>query len=112
MRQDGCIDPSLNSHYALFLGTSSPWKVTKVNLELELSRVVIDVSHDSKKLLCPDCAKPSSQRDLAPLRESDALKIPKNLKLQITLEHSTQQLVRFLFCPDGYLDRTTPTSLA
>jgi transposase len=62
------MSPSLNSHYALLLDLNSPWKVTKVNLEIEQSRVVIEVSHDSKKVACPDCGKPSLQRDLAPIR--------------------------------------------
>ena len=62
------MSPSLNSHYALLLGLNSPWKVAKVNLEMEQSRVVIEVSHDSSMMACPDCAKPAPQRDLAPLR--------------------------------------------
>lgn len=62
------MPPSLNSHYALLLGLNSPWKVTKVNLELEQSRVIIEVGNDSKQVVCPDCQKPSSRRDLAPVR--------------------------------------------
>lgn len=62
------MSPSLNSHYALLLALKSPWKVAKVNLELDQSRVVIDVVHGSENVACPDCGKPSSQRDLAPSR--------------------------------------------
>lgn len=63
------MSPSLNSHYSLLLGLNTPWKVAEVNLEMEQSRVVIDVCHDSKEVVCPDCQKPSPQRDLAPLRK-------------------------------------------
>lgn len=62
------MSPSLNSHYALLLGLKSPWKVSKVNLELDQSRVVIDVVHGPANVACPDCGKLSSQRDLAPSR--------------------------------------------
>ena len=62
------MSPSLNSHYSLLLGLNTPWKVAKVNLEMEQSRVVIDVRHGSGKVACPDCGKLSSQRDLAPSR--------------------------------------------
>jgi transposase len=62
------MSPSLNSHYSLLLGLNTPWKVAKVNLEMEQSRVVVDVSHGSGKVACPDCGKLSSQRDLAPSR--------------------------------------------
>jgi len=62
------MSPSLNSHYSLLLGLQSPWKVAKVNLEMEPHRVVIDVSHGPGKVACPDCGKLSSQRDLAPAR--------------------------------------------
>ena len=62
------MSPSLNSHYSLLLGLKSPWKVAKVNLEMEQHRVVIEVSHGSGKVACPDCGKLSAQRDLAPAR--------------------------------------------
>ena len=62
------MSPSLNSHYSLLLGLQSPWKVAKVNLEIEQRRVVIDVVHGSGKVVCPDCEKLSPQRDLAPVR--------------------------------------------
>lgn len=62
------MSPSLNSHYSLLLGLQSPWKVAKVNLEMEPNRVILDVSHDPGKVACPDCGKLSPQRDLAPLR--------------------------------------------
>jgi len=62
------MSPSLNSHYALLLGLKTPWKVSKVNLEMEQSRVVIEVNHDSNKMTCPDCGTLSTQRDLAPSR--------------------------------------------
>lgn len=63
------MSPSLNSHYSLLLGLNTPWKVAEVNLEMEQSRVVIDVVHDCKEVICPGCQKPSPQRDLAPLRK-------------------------------------------
>jgi transposase len=62
------MSPSLNSHYSLLLGLQTPWKVAKVNLEMEPSRVVIEVSHGSQEVACPDCGKLSPQRDRAPLR--------------------------------------------
>lgn len=62
------MSPSLNSHYSLLLGLQTPWKVTKVNLQLEQSRVVIEVVHGSKEVACPDCGKVSPQRDHAPSR--------------------------------------------
>ena len=62
------MSPSLNSHYSLLLGLQTPWKVTEVSLEMEKSRVVIKVSHDSKKVACPDCGMVSPQRDCAPSR--------------------------------------------
>lgn len=62
------MSPSLNNHYSLLLGLKSPWKVAKVNLEMERSRVVIDVSHGTGKVACPDCGELSAQRDLAPIR--------------------------------------------
>ena len=62
------MSPSLNSHHALLLGLKSPWKVDKVNLEMERSRVVIEVSHGPKDVACPDCGKTASQRDPAPSR--------------------------------------------
>ena len=62
------MSPSLNSHYSLLLGLQSPWKVAKVNLEMEPHRVVIDVNHGPGKVACPDCGELSPQRDLAPAR--------------------------------------------
>lgn len=59
---------SLNSHYTLLLGLETPWKVAKVNLELEESRVVIEVHHGAGKVSCPDCGKLCSSRDCAPSR--------------------------------------------
>jgi len=63
------MPPTLNSHYALLLGLENPWKVTKVNLEIDQSRVTIEVSNDSKKVVCPDCSKTSSRRDLGTVRK-------------------------------------------
>lgn len=62
------MSPSLNSHYNLLLGLKTPWKVTHVNLEMEESRVVIEIKYGSKKVQCPDCGKSCSLRDHAPLR--------------------------------------------
>ena len=62
------MSPSLNSHYSLLLGLQTPWKVTKVDLEIERSHVVIEVGHSSKEVACPDCGNVSPQRDCAPSR--------------------------------------------
>jgi transposase len=59
---------SLNSHYALLLGLETPWKVAKVNLDVEESRVVIEVHHGVGKVSCPDCGELCSPRDCAPSR--------------------------------------------
>ncbi len=59
---------SLNSHYTLLLGLETPWKVVKVNLEMEESRVVIEVHHGAGKVSCPDCGGLCSPRDCAPSR--------------------------------------------
>lgn len=62
------MSPSLNSHYSLLLGLNTPWEVAKVNLDMEQSRVTIEVSHNAGRVTCPDCEKLCSQRDLAPSR--------------------------------------------
>ena len=62
------MSPSLNDHYSLLLGLKNPWRVAEVNLEIEQSRVVIEVIHDAKEVACHDCGKTSPQRDRAPAR--------------------------------------------
>lgn len=59
----------LQSHYSLLLGLEEPWKVASVNLLLEESKVVIQVTNNSKRGCCSDCGKACKIKDHAPQRE-------------------------------------------
>ena len=46
----------LHHHYSLLLGLDTPWKVTAVDLQIEASKVVIQVEHKGGKEPCAECA--------------------------------------------------------
>lgn len=49
----------------MLLGLAEPWSVSKVDLDLEASQVVIVVEHSKKTLCCPDCSQRCSLKDHA-----------------------------------------------
>ena len=59
----------LHSHYRQLLGLETPWKVTAVNLQMEESKVVIQIENNSKEGTCPDCDKACKIRDHAAQRQ-------------------------------------------
>lgn len=59
----------LNTHYRLLLGLDESWEVQNVDLDLDASRVVIDLLHGGGELCCPECQRSCSKFDDAPLRE-------------------------------------------
>lgn len=58
----------LNAHYRLLLGLDEAWNVQNADLDLEASRVVIDVRHAGGKLCCPECQQACTKADSAPTR--------------------------------------------
>jgi transposase len=58
----------LNQHYRLLLGLSDEWNVVDVDLDLNASRVIIDLEHSGGKLCCPECSGSCSRSDTAPKR--------------------------------------------
>jgi len=69
----GSLDPGmpnqLFSHYSLLLDLKKPWKVLSVDLQVEHSRVEIQVDHGGSKTCCPLCAKACPVRDYGPQRQ-------------------------------------------
>lgn len=63
------VAQNLHSHYSLLLGLTEPWSVSKVDLDLEASQVVVAVQHSKKKLCCPDCEQQCPIKDHAKPRQ-------------------------------------------
>lgn len=59
---------SLNEHYRDLLGLDESWTVSKVDLQLEESSVVIELTHRGGPLTCPECAGSCGKADTAPAR--------------------------------------------
>ena len=59
----------LHRHYSLLLGLQTPWKVANVDLQIEASRVVIQVEHNGGKERCIECAKACKIKDHAAERQ-------------------------------------------
>ena len=59
----------LHHHYSLLLGLETPWKVANVDLQIETSRVVIEVEHNGAQERCIECAKSCNIRDHAAVRQ-------------------------------------------
>jgi hypothetical protein len=53
----------LHRHYSLLLGLQTPWQVANVDLQIEASRVVIQVEHNGGKERCIECAKACTIKD-------------------------------------------------
>jgi transposase len=49
--------------YTQILGISSPWEVTKVDLNIEDEEIVIEISYKSAKGICPECGTVCSVHD-------------------------------------------------
>jgi transposase len=63
------VDAALSDHYAQLLGIHSPWRVLRVDLQLEQQRVVIEVDHDPALAVgCPECECECARYDHAPER--------------------------------------------
>lgn len=60
---------ALFNHYSLLLDLKEPWKVAAVDLQVEHSRVEIQVDHRGAKAYCPECAKTCPIRDHSPQRQ-------------------------------------------
>lgn len=59
----------LLSHYSVLLGLEKPWKVSHVDLEMEASRVVIEVEYQGSNGSCAECENSCKIRDHAPTRQ-------------------------------------------
>ncbi len=59
----------LNLHYRQLLGLSDDWKGADVNLDLDGTQVVIELSHIGGQLVCPECEAVCSKADTAPQRK-------------------------------------------
>ena len=59
----------LHRHYILLLGLETPWKVANVDLQIEASRVVIQVEHNGTQEPCIECAKNCNIKDHAAVRQ-------------------------------------------
>jgi transposase len=63
-------DAAVAAHYGLLLGIASPWKVRRVDLQLEAKRVEVDVEHEpSAAMACPECKRACPGYDHAPARQ-------------------------------------------
>lgn len=57
------------AHYAQLLGIGAPWRVKRATLELDKSKVEIDVEWDpQRKVCCPQCGRQCPRHDHAPER--------------------------------------------
>jgi len=57
-------------HYSQLLGIESPWQVKRVEVNLPLERVLIEVSWDALlPVVCPECGQACARHDHAPERE-------------------------------------------
>ena len=58
------ISKELNNHYQLLLGLDSPWNIDEVILDVDNSKVEINISWpQGNKVLCPVCNKECSIKD-------------------------------------------------
>jgi len=63
------VQYQLHRHYSLLLGLDTPWKVTAVDLQIEASKVVIQVEHNGGKESCAICANTCNIKDHAAERQ-------------------------------------------
>jgi len=63
------MNNQLNRHYSLLLGLETPWEVISVNLQLEDSKVVIQVEHSGGKASCSECSRSCNIKDHAAERQ-------------------------------------------
>ena len=62
-------EAAVAAHYGLLVGVKSPWRVMRVDLQLEQRRVEIELAHDAATTVdCPECARGCSRHDHAPER--------------------------------------------
>ncbi len=59
----------LFSHYSLLLNLEEPWRVSAVNLQVEHSRVEIEIDYGESKACCPQCSKSCCIKDHSPRRQ-------------------------------------------
>lgn len=58
----------LESFYKQLLGLGDHWIVTDARLEVGSGEVVLNIEHDGKGHVCPECGKPAKLHDHAPQR--------------------------------------------
>jgi len=58
----------LEPFYKQLLGLGDHWIVTDARLEMGAGEVVLNIEHDGKGHVCPECGKPSKLHDHAPER--------------------------------------------
>ena len=67
--ENSAVEAAISGHYAQLLGIQSPWRVLRVDLQLEQQRVVIEVEHDpALPVGCPECGRECARYDHAPER--------------------------------------------
>ena len=67
--ENAAVETAIAGHYAQLLGIQSPWRVLRVDLQLEQQRVVIEVEHDpALPVRCPECGHECARYDHAPER--------------------------------------------
>ncbi|MDB4537664.1 transposase family protein, partial [Akkermansiaceae bacterium] len=59
----------LYTHYSLLLGLQTPWKVIDVDLQIDASKVVIQVEHSGGKDHCAECGDSCKIKDHAAERQ-------------------------------------------
>jgi len=59
----------LHTHYSFLLGLETPWKVIAVHLQIESSKVVIQVEHSGSKDCCIECDSSCKIKDHAAERQ-------------------------------------------
>lgn len=63
------VSMELSTFYDQLLGLGDHWVVTSARLEIEQGQVVLDIEHDGKGHVCPECGKPAKLHDHAPPRK-------------------------------------------
>ena len=62
------MSKELYSHYALLLGLEKPWKVSDVDVQIDQSKVVLEVEYGATKACCAECGMSCPIKDYAPAR--------------------------------------------
>lgn len=63
------VSMELSTFYKQLLGLGDHWIVTTARLEMDQGQVILEVKHDGKGHVCPECGKPAKLHDHAPARK-------------------------------------------